>query len=63
MNETPEQVERHTKMIKRTTSLVSFFLTGVALGGIVAKIVNSRENRAARMVPPAPDSTTSASTT
>jgi hypothetical protein len=56
MNETPEQVERHTKILKRTTSLVSFFLTGMALGGVVAKVVNSRKDRPSN--PPAPSAPT-----
>lgn len=48
MNETAEDVERDIKALKRYTAFAAVFLTGVSLGNVVAKIIRSRESRAAK---------------
>ena len=46
--ETSEQVEQQVRVLKRTASTVSFFLAGVTLGTVLAKVIRSRDDRASK---------------
>lgn len=54
MQETPEDLESQVKSMKRAVSAVSFFLAGVTLGSVLARIVRKRDNRASSTQPQKP---------
>lgn len=51
MPETPEQLESQVKTLKRVAVGVSFFLAGVTLGSVLARITRTRENRVSATQP------------